>query len=725
MNSAARSWLHSLLLLSLLGCGGGDPIGPSGNTLTVSILGLPNGASAAVSINGPNSYTQALTSSQTLTQLTPGAYTLTASSVTAGAATYSPSPANQTVSVQESAPTSTSVTYAAITGNLKVTIGGLGTSRPAVVTVTGPGGYSAPVTTTKTLTGLNPGSYTVTAQNVTASCGSTFTASPLTQSPNVSVGTTANAGVTYTPPSGGTPNLCIDGMYLTQSAQSYAGTVPLVQGRQGFLRVFAVADRANTLTPTVQVRFYQNSVLVQTVPLTQPALSGVPTAPDESQLSFSWNYSVPSSLIQVGMRVEAEVNPGGVGESTPSDNIFAPPTPTVRIVPPVNIKFVPVVQPGGLTGQIDDLNKDQFLDITRRMHPISSINATVRAPISVSAQLQATGGGWQNALLAVDAARVSDASADYYYGVARVSYNSGVAGIAFVSDPSSSPPDVARAALGWDDLPTGSVVAAHELGHNWARNHAPCGGPAGVDPAYPQLDGSTGGYGLDMFSAPSPTIEPPNSSDIMAYCPLKWISEYTYRGVLDYLSPGSPMIAASVVQPVQPCLLVWGYIRDGQPVLQPAFQINTRPTLPDRSGPYSMEARAEDGSSLFSYSFAPRKVADLPGEQENFVFAVPLSASKAERLHGLRVSGRGREAVTQVRAQGADSVQVRRAGGGRLRVRWNAAAHPMVLVRDPETGEVLSFAQGGDVEVVTSKPEIDVVLSNGVKSHAKRVRATR
>jgi hypothetical protein len=30
----------------------------------------------------------------------------------------------------------------------------------------------------------------------------------------------------------------IDGVYLTQSVQDYAGTVPLVQGRAGLLRVF-------------------------------------------------------------------------------------------------------------------------------------------------------------------------------------------------------------------------------------------------------------------------------------------------------------------------------------------------------------------------------------------------------------------------------------------------------------------------------------------------------
>ena len=60
-------------------------------------------------------------------------------------------------------------------------------------------------------------------------------------------------------------------------------------------------------------------------------------------------------------------------------------------------------------------------------------------------------------------------------------------------------------------------------------------------------------------------------------------------------------------------------------------------------------------------------------------------------------------------------------GAGRIKVRWNARAHPMVMVRDADTGEVLSFARGGEVELSTGKDQVDLVLSNGVKSRVKRV----
>jgi hypothetical protein len=45
----------------------------------------------------------------------------------------------------------------------------------------------------------------------------------------------------------------------------------------------------------------------------------------------------------------------------------------------------------------------------------------------------------------------------------------------------------------------------------------------------------------------------------------------------------------------------------------------------------------------------------------------------------------------------------------------------MVMVRDAQTGDVLSFARGGSVDVVTQNREVDLVFSDGVRSQVKRV----
>jgi hypothetical protein len=739
MKHAARGHVSSILLLILLGCGG-DPSGPSGGSLSVNIQGLPSGSAASVTVSGPNGYGQSLTISQTFSGLTPGVYTVAASGVIVGSNSYQASPASQTVTVAGGVPSLASVTYSTPTGNLAITINGLGTSGEALVTVTGPS-YSKQVTTSQTLTGLTPGTYTIDAQNTTAFCGSAFTVTPTTQTVPVTASTTATATVSYSSTPSGSLNLCVDGMYLTQSTQDYAGSVPIVQGRNGLLRIFAVADQPNAVTPTVQVRIYNGATLLQTDIVPAPVgMVGVPQAPDESSLSNSWNYVVPVGMINPGLRVEATVNPSGaITEANTGDNTLGPVTLNVVNVPAVHVTFIPVLQKGipagrRFAGNVTTSNKASFLQSTQSMHPISSYDAVVHAPYTTTTldTLEDDNGNdaWATILNEIDMLRASEVSSRYYYGVVKVSYGSGVAGVAYVSNPSVFPQQVARAALGWDWLPTGGTVVAHELGHNWSRNHAPCGGPTGVDPNYPQSDGTTGGYGYD-FSAG--VVEQPNSTDIMGYCDPKWISAYTYTAVLNYLTTGSPFVQRGVVSSaIQPCLMVWGHVRNGELVLEPAFQLNTRPSLPLQTGPYSIEGRASDGSRVFGLSFTPSQIADAPGNQQNFVYAVPLSAAQESRLQSLHLSGQGRPAmrasVAAVNggpaAGQSRAVEVRRVKPGSVSLRWDAQVNPMIMVRDPDTGEVLSLARGGDVELPTAKSQVDLVISDGVKSRIQRMAVT-
>ncbi|HEV7365005.1 MAG TPA: hypothetical protein VGN76_04085 [Gemmatimonadales bacterium] len=722
-----------LVLLVALGCDSGS--GPSAGNLTITVIGVPTGSSAAITVTGPAGFSQPVTATQTFTQVTPGSYAIAASSITAGGSEYAPSPPNQNITVNGSA--NAMVRYGLATGNLAITINGIGTASSAAVTVTGPNSYTQAVTASTTILGLTPGSYTVTARDTTATGGTSETASPNTQSVSVLARQTASATVTYTPPpNGGSVNLSIAGMYLTQSAQNYAGSVPLVKGRNGYLRVFVVANNANAAAPAVRVRFFNGGVLpFDSTLILSPGLA-TPTVVDESSLSYSWNFSVPGSWIQPGLAVSAEVDPANaVIETVENDNVF-PSTGTalmdVRVVPALDVVFVPILQKGiplsRRKGNVTTANQDQFLQTTQRMHPIETYTATVHSDYTTittdTLQADNGNGAWGRILGELDVVRVAEHSPKYYYGVAKVTYTSGVAGVAFVSVPGTTPGSGARTALGWDWLPSGGTVAAHELGHNWGRNHAPCGGPAGLDPQYPQSNGSTGSYGVDIGG--TPTLHPATDSDIMGYCNNKWISDYTYKGVLNYLlNPSTPQTSVAS-QSVQPSLLVWGHIRNGEIVLEPAFWVNTRPSLPARPGPYALEARNDDGSTAFVLSFAPNEVADAGGSQQNFTFAIPMPAGRAARLSSLRVTGGGHEALTLASSAGVgDSVTVRRIGGNHVALRWNATAQPMVMVRDVVTGQVLSLARGGDVELTTTKSQLDLIFSNGVRSHLKRVQVTR
>lgn len=707
------------LVLMLAGCGGNDPSGPSAGSLAVSVSGLPAAALGDVTVTGPGGYLRRLSATQTLVGLAAGDYTVAADPVTSDGQPYQPAPATQTVSVSSTA--AASVTYAAVGGNLTLNVAGLPPDVDASVHVSGPAGYSAEVSASTTLAGLPPGVYTVSAQSV--SSGATgYNPSPATQSANLS-GTSGTAlNVSYSQASTAGFDLRIDGMYLTQSVQTYTGDVPLVKGRNGYLRVFVTANQSNAAVPLVRVRLYQSGQLATTLTVAPPALS-VPLWPDEGNLSASWNVAIPGSLIQPGLSILADVDPDNtVAEGDEADNAFpASGTPLamdVHATTSFSVHFVPVVQSvNGRRGNVSDANKDSFLTAAMRIHPLAGYDADVGAPFTTMApvlQSDNANGAWSTILSQIDALRVSEGSSRHYYGVVSPPYGSGVAGIGYVGGST---------AIGWDRSGV-DMIAAHEWGHNWGRKHAPCGGAANPDASYPYANGAIGVYGLDVATL---SLKPPSSSDLMGYCGDEWISDYTYRGVLAYRE-AHPDLEADVSaasgfdRAMQPCLLVWGRLEHGRAVLEPAFWVVTRPSLPARAGPYAVEGSDRQGRQLFRVSFAAELVADDPTAAEHFAFAVPLQPDRADRLERLRLSAPGRPAASVSAGAAAAVTQVHAvAEPGGVALRWDAATHPMVMVRDPVSGHILSFAQGGELHLRTSRRDLEVQLSDGVVGRAMRV----
>ena len=523
--------------------------------------------------------------------------------------------------------------------------------------------------------------------------------------------------------SGGS-NLRIETLYLVQATQTRDGTVPLVAGNDAYLRVFVVASAANTMAPSVRVRLYRSGVLQQT--LTLPAAgSGVPTSVDQSRLASSWNVKISGATIQPGLQILADVDPGNSeSESNEQDNSFpvsgSPLSLPITALQPFRLRFVPMVQEeNGRTGRLSAANIEDYLTLTRKILPVSTIDADVRAPYTVRGLgFDPQGNTWQAAVSELNAVRVAEGSNRFYYGVVNTDYNGGgVVGIA-----AGIP---AGAALGWDRFPDAPTTVAHEIGHGWGRRHAPCGGAGGPDPLYPYPLGLIGVYGLDLE-----TLEvkvPASNTDIMGYCDARfWISDYTFSEIFKY-RVANP--SASVV-PASPALVVWGRIENGVPKLEPAFQVNAPPTLPATAGPYVIEALDAAGRSVFSYRFASDAIPDIADDVRPFAFAVPISAETASRIVTLRLAardGESRQVSRTVGARSAADLQSRAAslpatisktGPNRVSVRWNGTACPLVVIRDAETGAILSLARGGDASVTTNGGNVNLTFSNGIQSVA-------
>jgi FG-GAP repeat len=172
----------------------------SAGSLEITINGLPAGTNADVTITGPNGFSQSVTTSSVLSNLTPSDYQLTAKVVKVGSDTYTPIPASHTISITAGGKTEFTVTYTKQTstvGQLAVRIKGLPTGLTATATVTGPSGFSETLTASKTFSDLLPGEYTVTAAKVDGTYP--YNPSPKTQTINVVAGESTNALLAYVP----------------------------------------------------------------------------------------------------------------------------------------------------------------------------------------------------------------------------------------------------------------------------------------------------------------------------------------------------------------------------------------------------------------------------------------------------------------------------------------------------------------------------------------------
>jgi hypothetical protein len=114
-------------------CGGGGNGSetPVTGNLSVRIVGLPNGVSGAVTVAGPNGSSQTLGATQTLSDLTPGTYTVIAANVSVGKDAFVPLLNNQAVAVSAGTTASATVTYSGpLTVSLALQQIAPGLSRP-------------------------------------------------------------------------------------------------------------------------------------------------------------------------------------------------------------------------------------------------------------------------------------------------------------------------------------------------------------------------------------------------------------------------------------------------------------------------------------------------------------------------------------------------------------------------------------------------------------------
>jgi hypothetical protein len=519
-------------------------------------------------------------------------------------------------------------------------------------------------------------------------------------------------------------DLTVPVVYITQAIQTQAFDVPLVKDRDGYLRAFVLAGQVNHATPQVRVRIYDGGSLLATYAISPPGTS-TPTSIGESSLSNSWNQIIPGALIQPGYSLRVEVDPDNLISETDEANNTWPASGSaqaldVRDLAMLNMTLVPVNTTSG-TGNVNAGNAGSFMDYPRRIHPIPDYDAVVRATMSSSATLAADGTGWDTMLSELTAQRTADGSSRYYFGLCHVGYYSGVAGLSWVGYP---------VGVGWDYLPSGSWVLAHEIGHNWNYGHTRCTGSEDrVDTGYPYPGGEIGAYGYDLWA--SSLKDQATYKDVMSYCNPQWISDYTYKKILAYResSPIGLRGQAGEESPKEPCLLVWGLRRHGQILLEPSFFLSTRPSLLP-SGPFSVEGLDESERILWSQSFDLLQSTDAGDPTSaGFCLAVPMSAVLLDQIQVLRIAEGGVErvrrgsaglSVQQSPGRLPAAISVTSAGPDGVDLRWDSSRAPVVMVRDHDRDECIGFVRGGSTRLTTASRHLELLSSDGVHTRVQR-----
>jgi hypothetical protein len=298
-------------------------------------------------------------------------------------------------------------------------------------------------------------------------------------------------------------------------------------------------------------------------------------ASSDEVFSSTFNFDVDAASIGADstflVRLE---DPTAVGIGDPSAQFPASATPAplgAQSPDTLKISLFPIHFTAGSAGTPATGATDiaAYQAVVMSMYPTASVAITVEATLDYSGPIpQANGANWDQLLNAMIQRRGSDPAPDVYYYAAFAPSPSfdqfcGAGCVAGLSSIPQSPSEHSQKAsiglvYGGDsfDQQASGVTMAHEIGHGHGREHSPtvngvqgCSQPTGIDPAYPYPQGDIGVWGYDPTAMKS--YAPTTNFDLMGYCPTTWISDYTYTGLLHWMTLDN---GADIVQSKTPTM---------------------------------------------------------------------------------------------------------------------------------------------------------------------------
>lgn len=382
-------------------------------------------------------------------------------------------------------------------------------------------------------------------------------------------------------------DLTIASMEVTQAIQDFKNSVPLVQDKSTYVRVYPSVDIADRRVGA-QLRAFRANAELPGSPLRalNAAVTVRTTGATRSALNDSFNFWVPPTWRSGTVTFQAEINLGGpIPESDPSNNIFRV-TKEFAAKAPVCVVMIPVSTHGSRY-TVDSPGFDSIIDrfgslwpvpevlVYSQSQPVEELQVRFGIPPTEFGPYELTEGSsllngpadkdkviislFARDLFTNDPSECVKSNAEtHYVGMVSPDSDTGTTNgyASFVSTESwvKMVTDLAKL---FSTPPAGSVMA-QELSHNYNGfsvafgrwGHVNCGNPPMTNDFYPYAPNTLGPDEPDAFWGFDPVTKaviapagPTGATDYMSYCRPRWVSDYTWRGMLDEIrNAGSPRL---------------------------------------------------------------------------------------------------------------------------------------------------------------------------------------
>ena len=494
----------------------------------------------------------------------------------------------------------------------------------------------------------------------------------------------------------------------------------LTPGRPVLARALVSSSAAGIVSPVVSLVVTNGSSPVGTLKMAGPLT--LPLGADANKLATTFNVTVPAAWVVPGVAFKAVATAASGTSQTMSAIPAVGNAAKLRIVlVPLSVNGVVAVLPS--TAEVHD--------VFARVYPLASnsIVVTTRAVFVTTGVASISSTADASKLLSqLEALRSHEDPDAFYFGMFADAINtSGSAGLGYQgtkgserSSPTSAiGSDATRKFSSVDPfalaMPAWAPTMLHEIGHNTALEHAPCGNPGLLDASYPYAGGVLGAnavynslYADDLavgaLSIASTDTGP--MTDLMGYCGGSFFSDYNYNKVQLYLearsipvvalqiggmqSSGMKRLSASTATTPSPLaldyLVLSGTIDAKGVAMNPAHATTTEPRAPVAAGsPYRLRLTTDAGQVL-EYPVMVSEVADAPGAAYySRTLPNPGAVSKVELLkHGVVIVNVPPAGPSMRIASASTSDTARTASWAEanavLRLDWNAVVEPFAAV---------------------------------------------